>query len=621
ESPDTDIEDNLESGSSQNTTKQLYNNNYILLICAAILCLFIGVISTIIVLVSESPIVPNFPAQYVTLVKGSKGAVAADNPTCSQVGVDILKKGGNAVDSIVATCLCIGVMNPWSSGIGGGGIMVISDTKGVVKTIDFRETAPLRAHRDMYLQDTKLAQRGGLAIAVPSEVKGLYTAHKQYGKLDWKVLVEPAINLATSHPAQELLVSHLELYRTEILTDKYGPGMRQIYAPNNDIVKEGEDVKNEALAATLRLIADQGADVMFGENGTLVDRIVKDVTSMGGIISREDLIKYQVKQSNPVSTYYRGYKVFGARPEISGGVCQSLMLNVLEQYNLAKNSRDAYQTYHYLIESMKMAFGHRMSLGDEKYLNLTNIVNDMTNKDYASFLRAFVPSNGVNSDLSRYLYNSTFLDPTQTSTSTLQFAKNDHGTSHMVSVDSDRMAVSLTSTVNLFFGSMVLSPDTGIIYNDQMDDFSSPNATNAYDLPPTTNNFIEPGKRPLSSMSPTIVHKDNKFHIALGGSGGPYILTAVAQTLINMIEYDMDVASAIQTPRLHHQLVPPVLQVENGFSTDVLKKIIDRDGYSKVDILEGAREDLGVVQGVRALSDGTLEAASDSRKKSVAAAY
>lgn len=190
----------------------------------------------------------------------------------------------------------------------------------------------------------------------------------------------------------------------------------------------------------------------------------------------------------------------------------------------------------------------------------------------------------------------------------------------MVAVDSNRMAVSLTSTINLFFGSQVLSQKTGILYNCQMDDFSTPNASNAYHLPPTENNFIQPGKRPLSSMTPTIVQKNGEFYIAVGGSGGPYILSATFQSLINMIDFNMNVAHAIQWPRLHHQLIPYILEVENGFSSDTLSKFSVYDGYKDILILTGERENLGVVQGIKVVDNG-LEAASDSRKKSIAAAY
>jgi gamma-glutamyltranspeptidase/glutathione hydrolase/leukotriene-C4 hydrolase len=310
------------------------------------------------------------------------------------------------------------------------------------------------------------------------------------------------------------------------------------------------------------------------------------------------------------------------------------MLNILEYYNLDEHSRDSYQVNHYLIEAMKFAFGHRMSLGDENFLNITTLVQDMQNKDYASMLRQSLLDvsimvylllimflqTGVQKDLRKYLYNASLLDPQESVVTNLMYPIHDHGTSHMSAVDSDRMAVALTSTVNLFFGSQVLSEKTGILYNDQMDDFSIPNATNAYNLPPTENNFVVPGKRPLSSMSPTIVHKNGKFFISVGASGGPYIMTATLQTLINMIDFNMDTANAIQTSRLHHQLLPNELAVETGFPVDALSKLIEFDEYSKIDIVAGEKEDLGVVQGIKEVN-GILQAASDIRKKSIAVAY
>jgi gamma-glutamyltranspeptidase/glutathione hydrolase/leukotriene-C4 hydrolase len=261
-------------------------------------------------LVVTIPVFSNSPELHVTLATGSLGAVAADNPTCSQVGVDILKSGGNAVDAIIATCLCIGVMNPWSSGIGGGGILVVSDANGRVNTIDFRETAPIKSHRDMFVNNTNAAQRGGLAIAVPSELKGLYTAWKMYGRQPWSSLVEPAIKLAQSHEAQQLLVDHLQLFEQDILSEKYGKGMKKVYAPQGRLVQAGETVQNTALADTLRLVAEKGPDAaIYSANATLIDQIVADVVDAGGILTREDLLQYQVKIAPPLSTYYRGLKV------------------------------------------------------------------------------------------------------------------------------------------------------------------------------------------------------------------------------------------------------------------------------------------------------------------------
>jgi gamma-glutamyltranspeptidase/glutathione hydrolase/leukotriene-C4 hydrolase len=608
-----------------NTTNRPQNidknkQRVVIIISFLILALFIFITGLIILLIVFVNIIPNSPPPKVTLVQGRTGAVAADNPTCSQTGVDILKAGGNAVDAVIATCLCTGVMNPWSSGIGGGGILVVSDVSGKVNTIDFRETAPQNSFKDMFMNKTRAAQKGGLAIATPAELKGLYTAWNLYGNLPWASLVQPAITLAQSHPAQQLLVDHLKLFEQDILSDKYGSGMRTIYAPQGRLVQVGETVSNPALANTLRIVAEKGVDsAMYTDGSPLIDQIVDDVISAGGILTKEDLLQYQVKVAPPVSSYYRGYKIFGARPEISGGLCVSLALNILEQYKMGQLERDSYQVNHYLIEAMKFAFGHRMSLGDENFLNLTTIMKAMVDKDYAGALRLILPEIGTLSNLQLYLFNESLYDRTKSSNARLMYPWSDHGTSHMTAVDSNRMAASLTTTINLFFGSMVLSEKTGILYNDQMDDFSIPNATNAFNLPPTENNFIVPGKRPLSSMTPTIVHKNGKFYMGLGASGGTYITTATLQTLINVLDFGMDIASAIQYPRFHHQLIPDLLDVENQFNVDTLSKILYYDKYN-VDIMTGVQENLGVVQGV-VDNDGILQAASDSRKKSIAVAY
>lgn len=608
------------SNRAANIVKNLVILTIILLILASVVAMIIFLIKV------RRPHDNNNSAFYrAKLVTGEKGAVAADIPQCSTIGLDILQKeGGNAVDAAIATCLCIGVIGGVSSGIGGGGIMLISLPpssslpQGAVKTIDFREMAPLGAHKDMFVdKPTNVSQFGGLSIAVPGEIKGLYTASVKYGKLPWKKVVEPAIRLARDDgfKVTRLIGTQLPNYASYILNDVYGPGLREVYAPNGKLVKEGDTIKNVKLAETLQKIADGGADAFYDVDhpSGLAQDILSDIAKVGGLINATDLSNYHVKESEPLYTYYHGYKVYGAQPEISGGACIVLILNLLERYGLKDYTLDSFQLQHLIVEAMKFAYGHRMELGDPdftQHLNSSRVLEAMLSKDYAAYLRQYIDTTRTNPN---HLNYSPRLDE---GIIPLKASVGNHGTAHLSVVDSNRMSVALTTTVNLYFGSLVRGEKTGIIFNDEMDDFSVPGRPNFFNLPPSEANFVAPGKRPLSSMAPTIVTRDGKLKMSVGASGGPLITTSTLQTIVRVLDLGMMVHEAIQAPRVHHQLIPPVLKYERGWNKNTIAKLKEA-GH---DVVQS--DNLGNCQAIVVAQDGkVLQAASDPRKNALAAAY
>jgi len=596
---------------------------------------------------------PTIDSGTVELISAKYGATAADSEVCSKIGTSILKDlGGNAVDAAVATGFCIGIMNPFSAGIGGGGIMAISkprvkDNLGNaslhelidnVEYIDYREKAPNAASWDMYSPSMTTpappSQRGGKSIAVLSEVKGLYTAWKRYGSLPWRKLVEPSIDLArTGVKANYVISKHLQRYKDWIIKNTFGSGMSSIYGDGNgDVKKEGDLIQFSKLADTLEKIADGGADAIYSPNGTLFNDIVDDIKSAGGIITVDDLLNYSVNiystddnsTVDPLSTYFLGYRVFGPRPEISGGSCIIFMLNMLESYvkELQDNTQSKGEDFHMsskkyalFVEALKFAFAHRSELGDPAFVPTEDMIKKMTSKEYAGLLRQYLDSALEN--------NRTFLDPLHYKNEKLmQVSPDDHGTSHLNVVDKNGMAVSMTTTINLIFGSFVVGEKTGILFNDQMDDFSLPNTTNYFGLAPSPSNYIAPGKRPLSSMSPMIIHKNNKFYMSIGASGGSRIISSVFQSIWNHMVEGLNIAQSIQYPRIHHQWSPEKLSIEKGIPDNMVSFLTDYMKGGTVESVKGNAEfSVGVVQGIVKTKEGEIYAASDIRKQSKASGY
>ncbi|KAJ1905814.1 hypothetical protein LPJ81_001713 [Coemansia sp. IMI 209127] len=532
-----------------------------------------------------------------TLIAARNGAVATDEPRCSAIGVDVLRDGGSAVDAAVASALCIGVLQAHSSGIGGGGFMLIrpQDSEPPV-LVDFRETAGGAATEDMFIEDIKLAQIGGLSVGVPGEIAGLYSAHRRFGKLPWTRLFKPSVKLAREGFALSELV-HKQLMRleTHVLS---APGFNTTYTDGHGhVLKAGATVFRRELANTLETIGNEGPSAFY--SGHIAESLVKAIRDGGGILDEADFNGYEAVDRRPVESFYHGRRVITGSPPTSGSILLN-MLNVLEGYTLARDGPTALN-YHRIVEAMKFGAAQRTFLSDPSFVNIAANVTHQIDKHFAAAIRANI-SDTQTYDVSHYDPEYDILI--------------NHGTTHISVVDKDGVAVSMTSTVNLEFGSRIMDPVTGVILNDEMDDFSTTNKTNGFGLRPSPNNKIVRGKRPLSSTSAVIIENNGQVELVLGGSGGSRILTAVLQVVVNVLDFDMRLDRAIDRPRLHHQLMPNLLKVDSLFPSS-LAHALSTFGHE----IEPLNHASSVVQAVRRLPDGLLHAVSDARKHGVAAGY
>jgi gamma-glutamyltranspeptidase/glutathione hydrolase len=533
--------------------------------------------------------------------------VASDNPIASEVGRDILKTGGNATDAAIATALALGVLQPFASGIGGGGFMLVRDvakeqvTTPNIEVIDYRETAPAKASRDMFIRDgkavTELSQTGGLSIAVPGEIKGFYLAHQRHGKLPWAKIIAPAQRLAeqgvTVGPS---LSRFLKVNQKQVLAS---PTMLPIFAPRGKLLSEGDFFQQPKLGQTLILIAQKGPEGFY--RGKVAQGLAKDIQGNGGILSELDLARYEAKVRQPIQGQYRGLELYTMPPPSSGGAILVEILNILEGYDLSALGQNSSASLHLITEAMKHGFSDRAQvMGDTDFVQVP--IEKLTDKAYAS-------------DLRKRIDQKTKAPESYGGFSQVNAATTDHGTSHLSVADSQGNLVAMTNTINLSFGSKLLSPSTGILLNNEMDDFSAqPGVPNAFGLVGNAANAVAPGKRPLSSMSPTIVFKQGKPYLILGASGGPNIITATLQTFLNVVDYGLDVRAAVDSPRIHHQWQPNRISMEKEFPLDVIDGLKQRGHEVKM------ADELGAVQAIQ-VKDGKFYGASDPRKLGFPAGY
>lgn len=477
------------------------------------------------------------------IIEAEHGVVAADDERCSDIGIDMLREGGHAVDAAVATSLCLGLVSPTSSGLGGGAFMLLRSSNGQAQAFNMRETAPQAASEDMYAKNPAAKKIGPLSVGVPGELAGLHLAWQQHGKLPWKKLVQPVIKLAAEgFVISPYLASNIKSLKNAIMADK---GLRGVFTVNEKLLNVGDTCYNKKLAETLQAISDFGPSVFY--NGTIGKKLVEDVQAVGGILSFEDLQNYRVEVTDPISAEVMGYTILGMPPPSSGAAGLISVLNILGSYgtpDAAKGTLGLHRT----IEAFKHMFAVRMNLGDPKFVNITDSLSDMLSPEFAVKLKNKIYDNVTfPSEYYGYKWNQL----------------RDHGTSHFCIVDSERNAVSMTTTVNYPFGALMLSPSTGIVLNNEMDDFSTPTEISPDMLPPAPANFIRPNKRPLSSMSPTIVLKGGQLAGVLGGSGGLKIIPAVVQVFLNHFINGMDPLVAVTAPRVYHRLIPNIVTYEN----------------------------------------------------------
>ncbi|CAO4372236.1 unnamed protein product [Caenorhabditis nigoni] len=572
--------------------------------------LVLSVIAVILLLWAIIATVYNFTGsrhtEHVVIEPRSKSArfrnaaAVADSNFCAEIARNIIIQGGNAVDAAVAATFCNGVVLPYATGIGGGDFIVIylKEEKKCV-FLNSRETAPSLATKNMYTSDKESAQFGYQSIGIPGELHGLWTAYKKYGSkvIPWSDLVMPAAQLAKGFPMHQAMYNYLDRI-TKYKDRAEAQALKNLYTSkfSGEFYKVGEIVANYPLAKLLRVIANAQDPVQLFYNGSIADGIIKEMLANGGIITIDDLRNYETHVTEAMYADLGKYRMCGPPPPSSWVITQAIPRIVEMQYRDKKMFNDV-EFYHTLIEAQKLAYGQRGQLGDYLFSEKSlNIAKNLTERSTIKLLSKKVKETGQ--DLEYYLAAAP--------------AVLDSGTSQISVVDDDGNAVSLTSSINTAFGSKMLSK-YGFIYNNQMDDFSTPGFRNHWGFEPTEANFIVPGRRPMSSMSPTVVFnvENGDVKMVTGGTGGSKIISAVAQTLVRGLLMGQNAAEIVEMPRVHNQLTPFETQVEEDFSEKILEHL-EKDHNQK---MEKTDESLAIVYPIT--KDGEVyTVASDYRRKS-----
>lgn len=523
----------------------------------------------------------------------SFGLVVADSEAASAAGMEILRRGGNAVDAAVATALALSVVDQASSGLGGGGFMVIYRAReNKAYALDFRETAPAASRRELYSRNgkpvTSLSLTGALAVAVPGEVAGLVEARRRFGSMPLAALAAPAIKLASEgFPLDAVLRAAIDRQRTNM--ERF-PELGRIYMPGSELPEEGDLIRQPELAATLKAIAQDGAAAFY--DGWIGRAIVQTIDKAGGIMTLDDLKNYKPVWREPLTGSYRGRTVVTMPPPSSGGVALLQMLNILEGYKLGDFQHNSAFYLHLIGEAMKHAFADRAHfLGDPDFVHVP--VGKLTAKPYAEWIRRRIAPDKTRPSAFYGYYH---------------FNAEKGGTTHFSVVDRFGNAVACTQSVNTRFGSKLIASGTGIVLNNEMDDFAiHPEVGNVYGLIGNKANALEPNKRPLSSMSPTIVLRGKRPELIVGAAGGPRIISATLQTILNVIDFGMPVDAAVSAPRVHHQWLPERLNAELKIGAEV-KAMLERRGHALRE-----QTSLGVVQAIRSVG-ADFSGAADPRK-------
>ena len=531
-----------------------------------------------------------------TPLRVKNGIVTSSSKLASEVGVGALKQGGNAVDAAIATAFALAVTWPSAGNIGGGGFMVYHGDDGQATTFDFREKAPLASTERMYLglEGNVVANSnhiGALAVGVPGTVAGLWKAHQELGSLPWAKLVAPAVELARDGiPISYSLYTGFA--RSKGRFDQYPSSAAKFFKADGSLYEMGETWRQPDLAHTLELIQKNGADGFYkGENA---ERLAGFMADIGGIITEEDLLKYEPQEREPIRGTYRGYDIVSMPPPSSGGVILVEMLNILEGFDLADMGHNSADYLHVLTETMRRAYADRAEhLGDPDF-NEGMPLQRLMDKDYGETLRASIDMDAASES------------------SPADFAQiyESEETTHFSIVDKEGNMVSMTYTLEFGYGSGIVVEGGGYLLNNEMGDFNAvPGVTTMRGLIGTTPNLIEPEKRPLSSMTPTIVAKDGKPVFTAGSPGGKTIINTTMQVILNVIDHEMNIAQAVEGGRIHHQWLPDVTIMEAGGLSPDTVRLYEKKGHRVTE-----RSGQGVAMAVyHDRANRLFEGAADSR--------
>ncbi|MDR0781542.1 MAG: gamma-glutamyltransferase [Pseudomonadales bacterium] len=540
--------------------------------------------------------ITTLPSALADTQQGKGGMVSSRSALASQVGADILKAGGNAVDAAVATAFALAVTYPSAGNLGGGGFMVIALANGTVTTQDSREMAPLGASRDMFLDakgnvDRKLTLDSLQSSGVPGSVAGLLDALERYGTLSRQQVLAPAIKLARegvvlNDDIAGQFAENLEGFRLY-------PASLAVFSKNGAAYAAGDLWQQNDLADTLQRISDTGRDGFY--KGTTADLIVAEMQRGGGLITHEDLQSYQPVWREPIHGSYRGYDIWSMAPPSSGGVLLLEMLNMLEPYDLGTLGHGSAATLHLMIEAQRRAYADRAEyLGDPDFVAVP--VANLIAKNYAQ--RRFADFDSGHATDSNAIGAGNW-------------AEESPQTTHFSVVDAQGNAVAMTTTLNRSYGNRIVVPGAGFLLNNEMDDFSSkPDTPNSYGLIGRDANAIAPRKRMLSSMTPTIVMQNGKPVLVTGSPGGSTIINTVLQVVLNVIDHRMNVADAVASPRIHHQWLPDTVRYETGAMSDEVANQLRAMGHKG---LSGSGFGIGDANSIGIASDGTLTGTSDPR--------
>jgi len=543
-------------------------------------------------------------AQIYQPVEAKNGMVVSANALATNVGLEILKKGGNAVDAAVAVGFALAVTYPYAGNLGGGGYMVIHLKNGKNTAIDYREEAPLKSTKNMFLDkngnfDPSLSQEGATSAGVPGSVAGLIYTLNKYGTMDLSEIIQPAIDLAEN--GFVLDTSTAESFKDYLHDFKKYPYSFKIFTNHGEPYKPGEMFFQKDLAKTLELIKEEGSNGFY--KGKTADLLVEQIKALGGYITKEDLEKYHPVERQPVYGSYRGYKIVSMPPSSSGGIALVEMLNVLENFNFKEAVWGSGKYIHDLVETMKYVFADRTKyLGDSDFYPVPE--KGLLSKQYAKNIFDKITDKAVPArDI--------------TAGTPLKYQESME-TTHYCVYDKYGNAVSTTTTINSGYGSKIVVAGAGFLLNNEMDDFSSkPGSPNQFGLLGSKANSIQPQKRMLSSMTPTIVLKNNKPYLIIGSPGGSTIITVVLQVILNCIDFKMNIAKAIGMPRIHDQWLPDEIYYEPSGISEKTKISLAKMGYKFA-----SPRYIGLAEGIMIdQKDGNIFGASDPRGHGLAKGY